>query len=152
MWGCSDRDTSQACAQQGGLCRPKSAIGPIVVFGQVCEHQVFEAAARTVLDEPGRLGIREMTVGTTHALLECPGVRSLEQHLKVVVELDECECAPTQLALDQTRRAAEIRDDSNIGVADANDIRDGVARVVRNGERLNLEVPDLEALTGTDEL
>ena len=116
------------------------------------EHDALEFATQELLDDGGRRGIGKMAVPRLDPLLHRPGpMRIVLQQLLVVVRLDHERVHFPQPLDHHLRRVTEIGDESERAFARVKRVADRVNRVMRDGERLDVDIADGKIGAGPEE-
>ena len=90
--------------------------------------------------------IRKMAGAAHHALLDVPRIRPHLEHFEIVIRFENQEIGFAQMLLHKLGQVAEIGDDRDFRAVRAESVADRIGGVVRNRERIDFDVADLESL------
>src|SRR5574340_676114 len=91
-----------------------------------------------------------MTGAAQDALLDDPGIRPDLEHVQIVIGFKNQTIGVAEMDFDELWHVAEVGDDSELGAVRAESEGDRIGGVVRNGESMDVNIPDGEALAGVD--
>ena len=94
--------------------------------------------------------IREVAGAGEDALLDDPGIRANLEHVEIVVGFEDEAIGLAEVDADVVREVAEIGADGDFGTVGAEGEAYRIGRIVRDGEGVDVDVADREALTGLD--
>lgn len=125
----------------------------VVFLGQVGKEDVLQARGDSgcLPEESRSLDVGKMAVVATNTLLQAPRVVALEQHVDVVVELEDGDIEARHLLHQQAGRGAKVGDHPDAGIAARNRKTNGVDGVVGNGDRFDSEPAQGPRGAGFDE-
>lgn len=126
--------------------RPAGEVGVVAVLAQVGEEDVPEVFGGDFGDELRSGLIREVAVAREDALFHRPG--ALGVVLKkgfVVVRFDHERVDATDRVEDLAGGIAKVGEDPKGGIGAGNDEAQGVGGVMRHGEGVDAEFPDLKS-------
>ena len=140
-------------ASKGLLGGDLGEIGGIVLLGQMREDEMARAPVKNVGigEKIAHHRIRQVAGAAHHALFDVPGIRPHLQHFEIVVRFEHQEIRIAQVMLDQFRHVAEVCDDGHLCAIRVERVANRLDRVVRDGKRVNLHIPDLESRPWPDE-
>jgi hypothetical protein len=128
----------------------KSEIGIVVLLRHVGENEIARVAIETI-----RIGevfadgvIGKMAGAGKYALLDDPRIGSNLEHIEVVVGFEDQTISFAEVDFDKLRHVAEVGADGNLGAVGAKGETDGIDGIVRDGEGVDVDVADTEALAG----
>jgi len=129
-------------------------IGRIVLLGKMREDEMARAGVEGVRigEKFADDGIGKMAGAAHHALLDVPGIRPDLQHFEIVIRFKNQEIGFAEMMFDQLGQISEIGDNGDFGAVGAEGVANGIDRVVRDCERIDFDVANLEALAGADVL
>ncbi len=129
-------------------------IGIVVFLGDVGKDQMADAGI-----EPFGIGeefadsmIGEVTGTGKDALLDYPRIGPDLEHVEIVIGFEDEAIGLAEMDSDVIGQVAEIGADGDLGAVGAEGESDGVGCVVRDGERVDVDVADGEALPSLDRL
>jgi len=96
--------------------------------------------------------IREMAGATEDTLLHHPRVGTNLQHVQIVIGLENQAVGIAEMNLDELGHVAEVGDQGDLYTIGAKGEADGIGGIVRNGEGVDLDVADGEALASVNGL
>src|SRR6266403_2349169 len=109
--------------------------------------------------EPLRIGeeftdgvIGKVTGAGKDSLLDDPGIRADLEHIEVVIGFEDEAIGLAEMDSHVVWQVAEIGTDGNFCAVGAEGESDRVGRIVRNGERVHVNIADGEALAGLNGL
>ncbi len=127
-------------------------IGIVVLFRKVREDQM----ARLAIEYFGigqkftYHGVREMAGATHHPLLDVPGIRSHLEHVQIVIRFENQNIGFAQIVFHELGHVAQVGNDGHFGAARAKCVAYWIGSIVRNSERIDFDIADLEALACLD--
>jgi len=129
-------------------------MGVIVFLGKMGEDKIARASVEAFgVGEKFADGmIREMAGAAENALLDDPGIRADLEHVEIVIGFEDEAIGLAEMDSDVIGQVAEIGADGDLGAVGAEGESDGVGCVVRDGERVDVDVADGEALPSLDRL
>ena len=141
-------------AAEGFFGGEADEIGIVVFLGNVGENEVADAGIKAFgVGEKFADGvIGEMAGAGKDALLDDPGIRADLEHIEVVIGFEDEAIGLAEVDSDVVREVAEIGADGDFGAVGAEGESYRVGSVVRDGEGVDVNVADGEALTGLDGL
>ena len=127
-------------------------IGVVVFLGDMGEDEMANAGIEAFgIDEEFADGvIREVAGAGKHALLDDPRVGPDLEHVEIVVGFEDEAISVAEMDSDVVRQVAEIGADGDFGAVGTEGESDGVGGVVRDGERVDVDIADRETLAGLD--
>jgi len=90
--------------------------------------------------------IRKVPGARKHALFDDPGIRPDLEHIEIVVRFENQAIGGAQVNLHKCRHVAEIGADGDLRAVGAKSESDGVGRIVRNREGVDIDVTNGETL------
>ena len=90
--------------------------------------------------------VGEMAGAGENALLDDPGIGADLEHIEIMIGFEDKAIGLAEVDSDVVWKVAKIGADGNLGAIGAEGESDGVGCVVRNGERVDVDVADGEAL------
>ncbi len=125
-------------------------IGVVVFLGDVGENEIAGAGVETfrVGEEFADGMIRKMTGTGKDTLLDDPGVGTDLEHVEIVIGFEDEAVGLAEMDLDEFGHVAEVGADGDLGAVGAKGEADGVSGVVRDGEGVDFDIADGEALAG----
>ena len=141
-------------AAQGLFGGKAGEVGIVVLLGEVREHQVARVAVKNlrVAQKFADHGVGKMPGAAHHALLDKPRIGPDLEHIEVVVRFEDQKIRFAQVMLHEFRHIAEIGHDGHFRAVAAEGIAHRIGRIVRDGERIDFDIADLEALAGMNML
>ncbi len=94
--------------------------------------------------------IGEMAGAGKDALLDDPWIRANLEHVEIVIGFEDEAIGLAEMDSDVIRKVAEIGADCDFSAVGAESEADGIGGVVRDGERVDVDVADGEALASLD--
>jgi hypothetical protein len=139
-------------AVEGFLGREADEIGIVVFLGNMGEDEIADAGIQAlgIGEEFADRVIGEMARAGEDALLDDPRIRADLEHVEIVIGFEDEAIGLAEMNSDVIRQVAEIGADCDLGAIGAEGKSDGVGRVVRDGERVDVDIADREALAGLD--
>ena len=127
-------------------------IGVVVFLGDVGEDEMADAGIEALgIGEEFAYGvIGEMASAGEDALLDDPGIGADFEHVEIVIGFEDEAIGVAQMDFDELRHVAEVGDDGELGAVGAEGESDRVGSVVRNRERVDVDIADGEGLSGLD--
>jgi len=128
--------------------------GVVVLFGEVREDNVACASIEDfrIGEKITDHGVGEVAGAAHHALFNVPGIGTDLEHFEIVIGFQDQEVGFAQVLFNELGKVAEIGDDGDFRAVGAESVADGIDRVVRDGEGIDLDVADLETLAGANVL
>lgn len=130
--------------------RKKCEIGIVVFLRHVREDEIAGAGVETI-----RVGkifadsvIGKVSGAREHALLNDPGVGANLEHVEVVVGFENETIGFAEVNFDKFGHVAEICADGDLSAVGTESESDRVGGIVRNGEGVDIDITDAEALAG----
>ena len=90
--------------------------------------------------------VRQMSGAAQHALLHDPGIGPDLEHVEIVIGFKDKAIGLAEMDSDVIWEVAEIRADGNLCAVGAEGKSNGVGCVVRDGERVDVDIADRDAL------
>jgi len=115
------------------------------------EDQVFKVRPNTLGKQRAGLFIGQMTMRRSNPLLERPRIRTIQEHLDIMIKLKNSHRERSQLLTDQRGGPAQIGDNAYPTLADTNAKRHRVGGVVGNSEGVDHEVANPVLFSRFDE-
>lgn len=139
-------------AAEGFFGGEADEIGIVVFLGDVGEDQVPDAGIEAfgVGEEFADGVIREMAGAGKDTLFDNPGIRADLEHVEIVIGFEDEAIGLAEMDSDVVGQVAEICADGDFGAVGAEGEADGIGGVVRDGEGVDVDVADGEALAGLD--
>jgi len=127
-------------------------IGIVVFLGDVGQDEMADTGIESfgIGEEFTDRVIGEMAGAGKDALLDDPGVRADLKHVEIVVGFEDEAIGLAEMDSDVVWKVAEISADGDFGAVGAEGEADGVGSVVRDGEGVDVDIADGEALAGLD--
>ena len=122
----------------------------VVISAQVRQHDRAGTTVPVIRQELRYGSVRKVAGAAHDALLEIPRVRTGLEHVQVVVRFDHERVRTQQVVSHRIRHVPQIRCDRELATAIADAEPDWVDRVVRDRERLDIEVADRELAAGLE--
>jgi len=94
--------------------------------------------------------IGEMAGARENTLLDDPGIGADLEHVEIVIGFEDEAIGLAEMDSNVIREVAEIGADSDFGAVGAESEADGIGGVVRDGEGVDVDVANGEALAGLD--
>ena len=139
-------------ALQGFFSGDADEIGIVVFLRNVGEDEIardrIEAVGIAKIFADGV--IRKMAGAAEDALLDDPRIRADLEHIEIVIRFENQAIGATEMDFDKLRHVAEVGDDSHFRAVRTKGESDGISRVVRNGESVDVNVADCEVLARLD--
>ena len=127
--------------------------GLVAFAAQVREVKLLQPGGHDLRDGLGGGGVGDMPVPAEDALLERPrAARTILQHLHVVVGFEDEHVRGADAFEHELGDVAEVGGKSDVAGGGAEDVADGVLRVVRNGKSLDENVGDFKTCAGGKKL
>ena len=120
----------------------------VVLLAEMTEPHVLQPFAHVLGYGLGAVGVAEVAVLTQDAAFEIGGVRSVLQHLDVVVGLDDQVVGLRDEGLHLVGNGSSIGDDAEVHAVGLNHIANVLAGIVRHGERCDVEASQREGFAG----
>jgi len=139
-------------AAEGFFGGEADEVGIVVFLRDVGEDKVADAGIEALgIDEEFANGmIREVAGAGEDALLDDPGIRADLEHVEIVIGFEDETIGLAEMDPDVIRQVAEIGADGDFGAVGTEGESDGVGGVVRDGERVDVDIADRETLAGLD--
>ena len=139
-------------AAKGFFGGEANEIGVVVFLGDVGEDEMADAGIEAfgVGEEFADRMVGEVTGAGKDALFDDPGIGADLEHVEIVVGLEDEAIGLAEVGPHVIRQVAEISADGDLGAVGAEGESDGICRVVRDGESVDFNVADGEALAGLD--
>ena len=136
------------------MSRYEKCVRIVVLLGDMRKHQIARDGVETFrVTEIFAYGvIREMPGSAENALLDDPWIRADLEHFEIMVGFENKAVRPAQMNFDMIWNVAEIGADGDLGAVGTEGESDGVGSVVRDGERVHLDIADRKTLAGLDRL
>ena len=96
--------------------------------------------------------IREVAGAREDALLDDPGIRADLEHVEIVIGFEDKAIGLAEMDSDVVWQVAQIGADGHLGAVGAEGESDGVGSVVRDGERVDVDIADGEGLASLNGL
>jgi hypothetical protein len=127
-------------------------VGIVVFLREMRENQEARPAVETVgISEVfANSVIGEMAGAAQDPLLHDPRVGTDFQHVEVVIGLQNQAIGIAKMNFDELGHVAQVGDDGYFYTIGAKSEADGIGGVMRNGEGVDLDIPDGEALAGVN--
>lgn len=127
-------------------------IGIVVFLGDVREDKIARAGIKTfgIGEEFADGVIRKMPGAGKHPLLNNPRIGSDLEHVEVVIGFEDQAIGLTEMNFDELRHVAEVGADGDFRAVGAEGEAEGIGGIVRDGEGVNVNIADGEALPGVD--
>jgi len=141
-------------AAEGFFGGEADEVGIIIFLGDVREDEMADAGIETLgIGEEFADGvIRKVASAGKDALLDHPRIRADLEHIEIVIGFEDEAIGLTEMDPDVIGQVAEIGADGDLGAIGAEGESDGVGGVVRDGECVDVDIADGEALPGLDGL
>jgi hypothetical protein len=127
-------------------------IGVVIFLGKMREDEVARAGVEAFgvgeIFADGVIG--KMTGAAENALLDDPGIGADFEHVEVVIGFEDQAISIAKMDFDEFGHVAEVGDDGQFCAVGAEGESDRVCGVVRNGEGVDVDVADGEALAGVN--
>ena len=135
-----------------GADRARRQLRSIAIAAQMSEHNALDFSAQQLLDHSRRCGVRKMTMPRLDSLFHRPRPMWIVlQHFLVVIRFDHERVHPPQSFHHHLRRAAEIGDEPETARARVKRVTDRIDRIVRDGERLHVNIADGKIRPGPEQ-
>ena len=127
-------------------------IGIVVFLRDMRKDEIARAGIETfgISEEFADGEIRKMPRSGEHALLDDPRVGADLEHIEVVIGFENEAIGLPKMNLDKFGHVAEIGADGDLGPVGAESEAERIGSVVRNGEGVNVNIANGEALPGVD--
>jgi len=126
--------------------------GLVAFAAQVREVKVLQVGGHDLRGGLGGGGIGKMAVPSKDALFQRPGpARTILQHLHVVVGFEDEDVRGTDAFEHELGDMPEVGGKTDVAGGGAEDVADGVLRVVRDGECFDAHVADFKARAGLEQ-
>src|SRR6267143_5348499 len=139
-------------ALQGLFGGEADEIGIVVFLRNVSEDEIardrIEAVGIAKIFADGV--IRKMAGAAEDALLDDPWIRADLEHVEIVIRFENQAIGAAEMDFDKLRHVAEVGDDSHFRAVRTKGESDGISRVVRNSESVDVNVADCEVLARLD--
>jgi hypothetical protein len=125
-------------------------IGIVVFLRHVGENKIAGVTIETIgIGEvfADRM-IGKMAGAGKDALLDDPRIRANLEHIEIVVGFKDQAIGFAEVDFDKLRHVAEVGADGHLGAVGAKSETDGIDGIVRDGEGVDVNVADTEALAG----
>jgi hypothetical protein len=139
---------------EGFFGREADEIGVVVFLRDVGEDEMADAGieAFRVRKEFADGVIRKVAGAGEDALFDDPGIRADLEHVEIVIGFENEAIGLAEMDPDVIGQVAEIGADGDFGAVGAEGESDRVGGVVRDGERVDVDIADRETLAGLDGL
>ena len=139
-------------AAEGFFGGEANEIGVVVFLGDVGEDKMTDAGIEAfgVGEEFADRVVGEVASAGEYALFDDPGIRADLEHVEIVIGFEDETIGLAEMDPDVIRQVAEIGADGNLGAVGAEGESDRIGRVMRDGERVDVDIADGEALAGLD--
>ena len=141
-------------AAEGFFGGEANEIGVVVFLGDVGEDKMTDAGIEAfgVGEEFADRVVGEVASAGEYALFDDPGVRADLEHVEIVIGFEDEAIGLAEVDSDVIGQIAEIGADGDLGAVGAESESNGVGGVVRDGERVDVDVADPETLASLDGL
>jgi hypothetical protein len=119
----------------------RNPVRMVVHFAQVRENDGFKPAVVKGFKELEGVCVGQMTVAAFYALLEVPGIWSVEQQIHVMVGFEDQSMASLEPRFDQLSGDPQVRADPQPCVFVLDNKANGLAGIVRYGKWMKEQVP-----------
>ena len=142
----------RGAAAKGFFGRETREIGIVVFLGDVCEDKIARAGIEAfgIGEEFADRVIRKMPGAGKHALLDDPGIGADLEHVEVVIGFEDQAIRLAEMNFDELGHVAEVGADGDLDAVGAEGEAEGIGGIVRDGEGVDINVADGEALAGVD--
>jgi hypothetical protein len=139
-------------AAKGFFGREADEIRIVVFLGDVGQDEMPDAGIKSfgIGEEFTDRVIGEMAGAGEDALLDDPGIWADLEHVEIVIGFEDEAIGLAEMDSDVVWKVAEIGADGDFSAVCAEGEADGVGGVVRDSERVDVDVADGEALAGLD--
>jgi len=126
----------------------------LVTFAaQMGEIEVAQAVGHDLRGGLGGGDVGEVAVAAEDALLETPRTaRTILQHLHVMIGFEHEDIGGADAVEDEPGGVAKVGGEAEVAGGGANQITNGILRVVRNGKRFDADIADLKSRAGGEKL
>ena len=130
--------------------RNSSRMRIVVFLGKMGEDKIARARVKAlwVAKKFADGVIRKMARAAENALLDDPGIGADLEHVEIVIGFEDQAIGVAEMDFDELRHVAEVGDDGELGAVGAEGEGDGVGGIMRNGEGVDVDVANSEALAG----
>ena len=141
-------------AAEGFFGREADEIGIVVFLGNVGEDEIADAGIEGlgIGKKFADRVIRKMASARKDALLDHPRIGADLEHVEIVIRFEDEAIGLAEMDSDVIGQIAEIGADGDLGAVGAESESNGVGGVVRDGERVDVDVADPETLASLDGL
>ena len=139
-------------AAEGFFGGNESEIRVVIFLGDVREDEVTRGGVKAfgVGEEFADSVIGKVAGAGEDPLLYDPGIGADFQHVEIVIGFEDEAVGLAEMDFDEFGHVAEIGADGDFGAVGAESEADGVGSVVRDGEGVDVNIPDGKALAGLD--
>src|SRR5713226_2402576 len=139
-------------ALQGFFGGEADEIGIVIFLRDVGEDEIARDGVEAVgIAKIFAYGvIRKMACAAEDPLLDDPGIRADLEHVEIVIGFEHQAVGATKMDLDELGHVAEVGDDGHLCAVRTESEADGVGGVVRNGESVDVDIPDREMLANVN--
>jgi hypothetical protein len=141
-------------AAQGFFGRDSNEVGVVIFLRNVREYEMADAGIEAfgIGKEFAYSVIREMAGAGKDALLDDPRIGADLEHVEIVIGFEDEAIGLAEMDPHMIRQVAEIGTDGDFGAVGAEGESDRVSSVMRNRERVNIDIANGEALASLDGL
>ena len=132
------------------LRREQRELRVVVPAREVGEHHLAARLAEPLLQQAGRVAVRQVPEGPEDPLLERPGIRPVAQHHRVVVGLDQHGVAVAQRLHEAAREVPEVGRVAEAAPGARHDESERAGGVVRHGDRAHAQPAEGTGVAGLD--
>ena len=129
-----------------------SEIRVVVFLGKMRENEIAGAGVKAfgIGKKFADRMIGKMAGAAEDALLHDPGVGADLQHIEIVIRFENEAIGIAQMDFHECRHVAQVGDDGKLGAVGAEREGDRVGSVMRDGESVDVDITDGEALAGVN--
>lgn len=125
--------------------------GMVVVIREVAQDEGMKFGREALHGKRSGEVVGEMAIAAHHALLDAPRIGADFQHLEVVIRFEQQKVDAGQMKADGIRDIAEVGEQAHALAFGLDEEAHGVNGIVGDGETVDLEIGDGEALAHFDE-
>lgn len=122
--------------------------GVVIVLAQMAEDERGGARIQLVAKKRADDLVRQMASAAHDALLDGPGIGADLEHFEVVVRFEDQHIRAAQMIFNRVGEITKIGHDADFDAARAEAEADRIARIVRDGKAVDLEIAHAEGRTG----
>jgi hypothetical protein len=141
-------------AAEGFFGGEADEVGIVVFLRYMREDEMTDTGieALWVCEEFADSVVREMASAGEDTLLDYPRIRTNLEHVEIVIGFEDEAIGLAEMNPHMIRQVAEIGTDGDFGAVGAEGESDRVSSVMRNRERVNIDIANGEALASLDGL